>query len=55
MAAHAKAILKIVDAGIMIAREMGKSPSKMTYLQEAHFFRRAGLLEAALLEAAKAC
>mmetsp|Transcript_105689 Transcript_105689/g.158207 ORF Transcript_105689/g.158207 Transcript_105689/m.158207 type:complete len:369 (+) Transcript_105689:1-1107(+) len=50
-----KAILKIVDAGIMIARKYGTHANKMAYLQEAHFFRRAGLYEAALLEAGKAC
>lgn len=50
-----KAILKLVDAAIIIAREKGAAANGAQALQEAHFFRRAGLYEAALLEAAKAC
>lgn len=56
-----KAIHKIVDAGLMIVRELGddstvaKAERKKKILQEAIFFRRSGLYEAALLEAGKAC
>jgi hypothetical protein len=38
----------------MIAQTSG-TESKAHYLKEAHFFRRAGLPEAALMEAAMAC
>jgi len=47
-------VLKLVDAAIMIAHEKDGA-SQLASLQEAHFFRRQGLYEAALMEAAKAC
>jgi len=49
-----KAVQAMVDAGLMIVREKG-GPDAAKHMREAMFFRRAGLYEAALLEAAKGC
>lgn len=49
-----KAVQAIVDAGLMIVRENGNAKAS-AYLKEAMFFRRSGLYEATLLEAAKGC